>query len=168
MRCFLAFAACAVLLEGGSLFANDDATQAYSADAYASCAACHLADGVGIPGMSPPINNRVAAIAGLEGGREFLMTVVSFGLIGAIEADGVRFAGIMPGNKGLMSADDIATALNYVIFELVDNQDKLANVKPLTADEVVALESSVAAGGPAMTGELRKRLVERNGDQWPR
>jgi hypothetical protein len=118
--------------------------------------------------MFPPINNRVAAIAALEGGREFLMAVVSFGLMGTIEAGGVRFAGIMPGNKGLMSAADIAAALNYVIFELVDNQDKLADVKPLTADEVVALESSVPAGGPAIAGELRKRLVERNVEQWPR
>ena len=161
-------AACTVLLAGGSLFANADGREAYSADAYATCVACHLADGIGIPGMFPPINNRVAAIAELEGGREFLMTVVSFGLMGAIEAGGVQFAGIMPGNKGLMSAGDIAAALNYVIFELVDDQDKLADVKPVTADEVVALESSVQAGGPAMAGELRKRLVERNGEQWPR
>ena len=168
MRGFLAIAACAALLAGGSLFANDDGTEAYGADAYVSCAACHLADGSGIPGMFPPINNRVAAIAKLDGGREFLMAVVSFGLMGTIEAGGVQFADIMPGNKGLMSAADIAAALNYVIFELVDDQDKLADVKPLTADEVVALESSVTAGGPAMAAELRKRLVERNGEQWPR
>ena len=37
----------------------------YSADAYASCAACHLPDGVGIPGAFPPIRNRAAKIAAL-------------------------------------------------------------------------------------------------------
>lgn len=168
MRDFVAFASCAVLLVGSSLHADDEVAEAYNTGAYATCAACHLADGAGIPGAFPPINNRVAIIAGLQGGREFLMTAVTFGLMGTIEAGGSQFTGIMPGNKGLMSAEDIAAALNYVIFELVDDQDKIADVEPITADEVAALQSSVSAGGPATARELRKRLVERNGERWPR
>jgi hypothetical protein len=160
--------ACAVLLASGSLHADDEFADAYSANAYATCAACHLADGAGIPGAFPPINNRVAAIAGLQGGREFLMTAVSFGLMGTIEAGGAQFAGVMPGNKGLMSARDIAAALNYVIFELADDQDKIADVEPITADEVAVLQSRVSAGGPAIASELRRQLVESSGEQWPR
>jgi hypothetical protein len=167
MRRLAACTVCAVLLAGGSLYADDAVADAYSADAYTACAACHLADGAGIPGAFPPINNRVAAIAGLQGGREFLMTAVSFGLMGTIEAGGAQFAGIMPGNKGLMSAEDIAAALNYVIFELADDQDKIADVKPVTADEVEDLQSRVSAGGPAIASELRKQLVEKNGERWP-
>ncbi len=167
MRGLVAFAGCAIVLAVGSVTADGEVEDAYSADAYATCTACHLADGVGIPGAFPPINNRVAAIAGLQGGREFLITAVSFGLMGTIEAGGARFAGVMPGSKGLMSADDIAAALNYVIFELVDDQDQKTDIEPITAAEVVALQSHVSAGGPATAGALRTQLAERNGDKWP-
>ncbi len=168
MKGLVAIASCAFLLAGGSLYGDDDVEKASNADAYATCAACHLADGTGIPGVFPPINNRVATIAGLEGGREFLMMSVTFGLMGTIEVDGIQFTGIMAGNKGLMSAENIAAALNYVIFELVDEKNKITDVEPIAADEVVALQSSVSAGGPAIATELRKRLVERHAEQWPR
>ncbi|MCP5093543.1 MAG: hypothetical protein GY949_21775, partial [Gammaproteobacteria bacterium] len=109
-----------------------------------------------------------AIIAGLQGGREYLITVLSSGLMGMIEAGGEQFLGVMPGNEGLMSAEDMAAALNYVVFELIDDKKIVAGVEPITPDEVSAVQSSTAAGGPAAAAELRSGLVERHGEQWPR
>jgi mono/diheme cytochrome c family protein len=138
--------------------------QDYSADAYATCAACHLPDGAGIPGAFPRIRNRAAAIAALEGGREYLVTVVTYGLMGAIEVDGNTFFGVMAGNTG-MSSEALAAALNYVVFELNDND--ASNVAPFTASEVEAVQAATTLKSPAGGGELRMKLVAEHGDEWP-
>ena len=92
----------------------------YDADSYAPCAACHLADGAGIPGAFPVIRNRATAMAALAGGRRYLITVVSYGLMGPITADGSAYAGVMPGHGSSMQPDTIASALNYLVFQLTD------------------------------------------------
>ena len=101
-------------------FANDSSAE-YRGDAFATCSACHLPDGVGVPGAFPPIRNRAATIAGLDGGRDYLITVVTYGLMGTIQVDGVQYFGVMAGNAGSMTPEDIAAVLNYVVFELNDN-----------------------------------------------
>lgn len=143
------------------------APPSFSADAYATCAACHLADGAGIPGAFPPTRDRVAAIAALTGGRDYLITVVSYGLMGEIKAGNMQYFGVMPGNKGPLSADDIAAALNYTIFELADDKNKVAGIEPITAEEVTAVQSITPAAGPAAAAGLRKELVARHTDEWP-
>jgi cytochrome c553 len=137
----------------------------YPADAYATCAACHLPDGAGVPGAFPPIRNRAATIAGLDGGREYLITVVSYGLMGTIEVGGTQFFGVMAGNAGMLDAGAIAAALNYVVFEL--NEADAADVEPFTTAEVEAVQAAVALKSPAGGGELRGKLVARHGDKWP-
>ena len=139
----------------------------YDSSHYSVCAACHLADGNGIPGAFPPIRNRSAAMASVEGGREYLVTVVSYGLMGKIEADGMAYAGVMPGHKGTMQADAIAAALNYLVFELNDKEQAGADIEPFTADEVGELQSGIAGGSPMTAARLRVGLLERHGDQWP-
>ena len=152
--------ACAfVLLSAGQAHSDQNA-------AYTSCAACHLADGAGIPGAFPPLKNRVAAIAALEGGREYLIAVVSSGLMGQIEAGGMQYFGVMPGNKGPMSAADIADALNYVVFELVDDENNGGTIEPITADEVAAVQENTTAGGPSAAAKIRQDLVDTHGELW--
>jgi hypothetical protein len=138
--------------------------QDHSADAYATCAACHLPDGAGVPGAFPRIRNRAATIAALEGGREYLVTVVSYGLMGAIEVDGNSIYGIMAGNTG-MSSEELAAALNYVVFEL--NDGDASGIEPFTASEVEAVQLATTLKSPAAGGELRVDLVSRLGDKWP-
>jgi len=138
----------------------------HSADAFATCSACHLADGAGIPGAFPPLRNRLAAIASLDGGRDYLITVVSFGLMGTIEVGGMQYFGVMAGNKGAMTAEEISSALNYAVFELADHEVEAVPV--FTADEVNSAQSTVSAASPAVAGELRKKLLEQHGDQWPK
>ena len=134
----------------------------YDSAAYATCSACHLPDGAGIPGAFPPIRDRAAAIASLEGGREFLIAVVSYGLMGTIEVGGTPYFGVMAGNTGAMSVDDLAAALNYIVFELGD-----ADVEPFTVAEIEAVQAAIELKSPAGAGETRKALVEQHGDLWP-
>ncbi len=139
----------------------------YSAGDFTVCAACHLDDGVGIPGAFPPLRNRSARMAALDGGPEYLITVVSFGLMGTILADGQSYAGVMPGHAGSMQADAIAAALNYLVFELNDDANAVENVKPFDADEVDAVQAITVGGSPMTAGQLRNGLLARHGEQWP-
>jgi mono/diheme cytochrome c family protein len=143
------------------------AVTSYSADAYATCAACHLEDGAGIPGAFPPLRNRIAAIAGLEGGPEYLVTVVSFGLMGQIDAGGSQYFGVMAGNSGSMSVREIAAALNYALFELVDEDMNTAGINPITAAQVSLLQSETTANSPAVAASLRREMVTRHKEEWP-
>ena len=137
----------------------------HSGEAYSACSACHLPDGVGVPGAFPPIRNRAAAIASLDGGREYLVTVVSYGLMGTIEVDGNQYFGVMAGNTGALSNDDLAAALNYVIFEL--NDGDAAGIEPFTTAEVESVQAATSVKSPAAAGQLRGELVTKHGDQWP-
>ena len=159
MRSLLLAVAATLLLSGPAL-AED-----YSADAYATCSACHLPDGVGVPGAFPPVRNRAARIAALEGGREYLVAVVSYGLMGTIEVEGNQYFGVMAGLGAAMSPAQVATAINYIVFKL--NDGEAPEVAPFTSDEVEKAQAAVSLKSPAGAGELRKSLVARHGDQWP-
>ena len=137
----------------------------YSADDFASCAACHLADGVGIPGAFPKVRNRAASMAALDGGRDYLITVVSSGLMGSITADGMIYAGVMPGQQGALSADDVAAALNHLVMILVDDETK--DVAEFSADEVTKAQEANELAGPMTAAGMRQELVEQHGDKWP-
>lgn len=133
--------------------------------AFATCAACHLPDGVGVPGAFPPVRNRATQIATLEGGREYLVTVVAYGLVGTIQVDGVQYFGVMAGNTGALTNEDIAAALNYLVFELNDGGSE--GIQPFAADEVAAVLENTAVKSPAAAGQLRSKLLAEHGDQWP-
>ncbi len=139
----------------------------YSADAFATCSACHLPDGAGVPGAFPPLRNRLAAIAGLDGGRDYLITTVSFGLMGTIEVGGMQYFGVMAGNNGAMTAEEIASALNYAVFELADDEDTASSVPAFSAEEVSSAQSKASVESPAVAGKLREKMLEQHGDQWP-
>jgi len=145
-------------------FASESSAE-FSGDAYATCSACHLPDGVGIPGAFPPIRNRAAKIAGLDGGREYLITVVTYGLMGTLQVDGVQYFGVMAGNAGPMSPEDIAAALNYVVVELNDND--ATEHEPFTAEEVENTQAAITVKSPTAAGELRTTLSAKHGDEWP-
>ena len=155
----------------GCARAEDDQTPAvketWSADAFATCSACHLPDGAGIPGAFPPLRNRLADIAGLDGGRDYLITAVSFGLMGTIEVGGLQYFGVMAGNSGAMTAEEIASALNYAVLELNDDKDAVNAINAFSAAEVSNAQSKVATASPAAAGKLREKMLEQHGDQWP-
>ncbi|MGI9203534.1 MAG: c-type cytochrome [Woeseiaceae bacterium] len=151
------------VIVGGPVTAQDQGS--YDAGSYATCAACHLPDGAGIPGAFPRIRSRAAAIAKLAGGRDYLVTVTSYGLMGNITVDAAQYFGIMPGNSAAMSAEEIASVLNYIVFEL--NDTEATGIDEFTAEEVDSVQSGVASKSPATAGEIRKALTTQHGDGWP-
>jgi len=138
---------------------------AYSADDFTSCAACHLADGGGIPGAFPKIRNRAALMVVLDGGRDYLITVVSSGLMGPLTADGMDYFGVMPGQQGAMSADAIAAALNYLVLNLVDDEAK--DIALFSADEVEKSQDANDPAGPMTAAGIRQELISQHGEKWP-
>ncbi len=147
------------------LLAAPFARAEYDSQSFATCAACHLPDGVGVPGAFPPVRNRAAKIAALEGGREFLVTVVAYGLMGTIQVDGAQYFGVMAGNTGALSNEDIAAALNYLVFDL--NDDGSGGVEAFTAEEVAAVQAKTAVKSPAAAGQMRTELAAKHGEAWP-
>ena len=96
------------------LAATIDAAAADGAQVFdTSCAFCHQAGGVGVPGQFPRLAGRVGAIAATPDGKAFLPKVLLNGMSGRITADGEAVLGIMPAFD-TMSDDDMAAVLTYL------------------------------------------------------
>ena len=93
------------------------ATATASADGQAvfdnSCAFCHQAGGVGVPGQFPRLAGRVGTIAAKPEGKTFLTTVLFNGMSGRVTVDDEPILGIMPAFDSL-SDDDMAAVLTYL------------------------------------------------------
>lgn len=86
----------------------------------AHCSVCHQADGSGItaPPTFPPLDGEAGRIAATgAGGRRALIDVVLFGIQGDLTVDGVSYAygQQMPGWRAILSDEQIASLLNYVL-----------------------------------------------------
>lgn len=79
------------------------------------CASCHMANGVGIPGVFPPLSGgHLHDLIGREGGREVLLGTILYGLAGEISVDGTVYNGAMP-SWAHLSDEEIAAVLNHVL-----------------------------------------------------
>ncbi|GHF10920.1 hypothetical protein GCM10017044_00750 [Kordiimonas sediminis] len=108
-------------------------TNEAGAKAYKRCAACHLATGKGVPGAFPPIDNRLTGLMATPEGRDYLVMIISAGLMGPIAVDGMTYRGIMPAQGNILKHDGIANALNYIATDLSETPEDFA---PFTAEEV--------------------------------
>jgi len=109
-------------------------------DAYlAHCAACHLANGQGVPSAFPPFDARIGRWAATDAGRDYLASVVGNGLFGMIEVNGVQYMGAMPQMKHIDDAE-IAGALNYVVRVFGGATDVL-----FTPDELVSRRDRIGS-----------------------
>jgi len=86
----------------------------------AHCAVCHQTDGSGItaPPTFPPLDGEAGRMAAAgAGGRRALIDVVLFGIQGDLTVDGVSYAygQEMPGWRAILSDEQIASLLNYVL-----------------------------------------------------
>ena len=73
-----------------------------------NCLTCHLADGLGVDGMNPPL----AKTDYVLGDKTRLTNVLLNGLQG-VEIDGEKYRGVMPAQESLTDAQ-IAAVLTYV------------------------------------------------------
>jgi mono/diheme cytochrome c family protein len=102
-----------------------------------NCSACHQANGQGIPGAFPPLAGHIPNLYNAEGGREYLIKVVLYGLQGQIVVDGMTYNGAM-NPWGQLSNEQIAAALNHELTSW-GNDQLLTNFTPIMPDEVEAL-----------------------------
>ena len=130
-----AFAAAAVFFGGFCVAGESAAADADSAGAavFANrCAVCHGPQAAGIPGTFPPLHEQVVAFAKIPEGRDYLVMVVTTGLMGNLKAGGVNYNGVMPAQSGLSEAE-VAAVLNYLASGLGKSESAAA---ALSANEV--------------------------------
>lgn len=114
------------------------------------CAACHLPNGSGVPGVFPPLQNNLRTLAATPAGRRYIVLAVTQGLTGPLMIDGKRFNGVMPAQPLL--DNDIARILNGLIGP---------GQRPFTKTEVKGIRASGAQLDSVRTGQLRPKAEVR-------
>lgn len=111
----------------------------------AHCAACHQADGKGLPGVFPPL----AASEYLNGDPARAVRIVLHGLTGPVTVAGATFNGAMPAWAGQLSDAEIAAVLTY-------ERSSFGNSASPVSETLVASERAATAGRtqPWTVGEL--------------
>ena len=99
----------AVMVAAATGAAGADGAQVFDT----SCAFCHQAGGVGVPGQFPRLAGRVGEIASKPEGKNFLPQILLNGMSGRVSVDGEQILGIMPGFDS-MTDDDMAALLTYL------------------------------------------------------
>jgi len=102
-------------------------SQTYSS----TCSGCHQANGQGLPGVFPPLAGHAAEVYA-AGGRDYLVQVVLFGLMGQIQVQGATYNGAMPGWSSL-NDEQVAAVLNHVVAGFGEEP---AGFVPYTAADV--------------------------------
>ena len=101
----------------------------------ANCVACHQANGQGLAGVFPPLSGHAADVYAADGGREYLVDVLLYGLMGPIPVQGATHNGVMPAWSQL-SDEQIAAVLNHVLASW-DNAGRVEEL-PYGAADVAA------------------------------
>lgn len=101
----------------------------------ANCAACHGADGAGVPSAFPPLAQHAADLAAAD--REYPLLALLYGLNGEIVVDGASYDGAMPSWRQLSDAE-IAAVLNHVAVDWDEANALAEDFAPYAADEVAA------------------------------
>ncbi len=102
--------------------------------AFGTCAACHQANGAGIPGAFPPLANHAAELYIAD--PTYMIDVVLYGLTGQIQVEGATYNGFMPAHEHLAD-EEIAAILNHVMTSF-GNEDAASGFEPYTAESVAA------------------------------
>lgn len=119
-------------------FAQDDEAPDGEALFMQSCAGCHMPDGSGQVGDSPALALHVPHLYNAEGGRDYLMNVVMWGLSGEVTSLGEVFDRSMP-PRFTLANDELAAILNHVMTSW-GNADLIeGEFQPYDADELNAV-----------------------------
>jgi mono/diheme cytochrome c family protein/heme/copper-type cytochrome/quinol oxidase subunit 4 len=101
-----------------------------------NCVGCHQGSGAGIPGAFPPLAGHTPDLYAVEGGRNYLINVLLYGLQGPITVQGANYTGVMPAWPQL-SDGDVALVLDYILNDY-GNADLIESYQPYGADEIAA------------------------------
>ncbi len=88
----------------------------------ARCAVCHGAQAAGIPGTFPSLHEQVIAFGKSPEGRDYLIMVVSSGLMGELKVAGVHYNNVMPA-QSILSEADVAAVLSYLSGAAIGAED---------------------------------------------
>ena len=143
----------AALLMAAAGTANADGASNGSQVFETSCAFCHQAGGVGVPGQFPRLAGRVGAIAANSEGKKLLSQILLAGMAGRIVVDGEQIIGVMPAFDAL-SDDDIAAVLSYLT-----GLDHAA--VPYTAEEIKLSREQAKSSPPDVVAQRAKLAAEK-------
>jgi mono/diheme cytochrome c family protein len=119
------------------------------------CAVCHGPEAAGIPGSFPSLHEQIVAFAKTSQGRDYLVMVVTTGLMGDLKVGGVSYRGVMPAQSGLSEAE-VAAVLTY----LASDRGKDAAAPGLTAADVADSRARHPDRSAQSTRALRPTLAE--------
>ncbi len=74
------------------------------------CGSCHQANGEGISGVFPPLNE----VKWVTGDKGRLIRIALDGIVGKLEVGGVVYSGAMPPWKSSVSDEEMAALLTYI------------------------------------------------------
>ncbi len=122
---------------------------------YANCMGCHQATGAGIPPVFPPLAGHLPNIVTKDGGREYLINILLFGLQGEISVLGESYNGAMPSWTSL-SDEQIAAVVNYQLYSWGNDERLPEDFAIILPEEVAAQRDAglTAADVYASRGEL--------------
>lgn len=113
---------------------------------YRRCAACHLANGNGIPGAFPPLAADVRSLSQSAAGRRYLALVVIKGVSGPLTVDGKTFRGVMPAQADLNDAA-VATLLNHVVTKVAKGSGEAFTATEIGVTRIAGASLNAAAVG---------------------
>lgn len=96
------------------------------------CAACHQAEGQGVPGAFPPLAGHAPDL--YNASRGYPINVPLYGLAGEIVVEGQTYNGLMPAFNHLAD-EEIAAILNHVMTAW-GNEAELDDFEPYLPDEI--------------------------------
>jgi mono/diheme cytochrome c family protein len=108
------------------------------------CAVCHGPQAAGIPGTFPSLHEQVVAFAKSPQGRDYLVMVVTTGLMGNLKVGGVNYNGAMPAQSGL-SESDVAAVLSYLASDLGKNDSGANALSPTEVADARARHADKSA-----------------------
>ncbi|WP_411826059.1 c-type cytochrome [Luteolibacter sp. AS25] len=116
------------------------------------CAACHQADGKGLPGAFPPL----AGSDWVNGPEERIILIVLHGLGGEIVVNGETWNSIMPAQGATLDDRKISAVLSYIRSEWGNSSP------PVTPAKVAELRENFADHAPWTTTDLDNITGEAN------
>lgn len=117
----------------------------------AVCGICHGSDGLGKPGMAPPL---AASEWVTTKGFNRLAHIAQLGVVGPIQVAGKEWNMSMAGMGAALSDDDLAAVLTYVRSSWGNK------ASPVTGDDIKAVRADIKAGTPPMNSAQLMQLPE--------
>lgn len=120
------------------------------------CAVCHGPDAAGIPGSFPSLHEQIVAFARTPEGRDYLVMVVTTGIMGELKVAGVTYRGVMPA-QSVLSEAEVAAVLSY----LASDRGKDSSAAVLTGADVAAARGRHPERSAQGTYALRPVTAEK-------